>query len=411
MGKHRLRFLCLMAVVLFSGCAGMHQQVDFQAIDLNAKLQEGHFLQKVDNFAVILDASQSMTEPDQNRSKFLYAKEIASQLNQTIPDLKMGGALVSFGAINSPFGTRVVPVYGLTEYVKGDLDKAMQTVEWAGGLSPLASAMDRTKQTLEPAQGKLAVIIISDGKEIDNSPVALAAQMKEALGDRLCIYTVAVGDDPAGKRLLEQVAAKGQCGISVAADNIVGPQAMADFVEKVFLARDTDGDGVPDDMDECPDTPKEVKVDEKGCPFDTDGDGVYDYLDQCPDTPKGVKVDEKGCPFDTDGDGVHDYLDECPNTPMGVKVDEKGCPLDSDQDGVYDYLDQCPDTPMGVTVDNVGCPLDSDADGVYDYIDVCPDTPIGVKVNSVGCPLDSDKDGVYDYLDQCPDTPHGRHGG
>jgi len=34
------------------------------------------------------------------------------------------------------------------------------------------------------------------------------------------------------------------------------------------------------------------------CPvLDSDGDGVYDYLDKCPDTPRGVKVDKDGCPL------------------------------------------------------------------------------------------------------------------
>ncbi|WP_435550603.1 outer membrane beta-barrel domain-containing protein [Desulfobacterium sp. N47] len=88
---------------------------------------------------------------------------------------------------------------------------------------------------------------------------------------------------------------------------------------------------------------------------DTDGDGVYDSLDKCPDTPKGVKVDADGCPLDTDGDGVYDYLDKCPDTPKGVKVDADGCPLDTDGDGVYDYLDKCPDTPKGASVDSRGC--------------------------------------------------------
>jgi len=120
-------------------------------------------------------------------------------------------------------------------------------------------------------------------------------------------------------------------------------------------------------------------------PIDSDGDGVYDYLDQCPDTPTGVKVDDKGCPLDSDGDGVPDYLDQCPDTPRAAKADEKGCPLDSDGDGVYDYLDQCPDTPTGVKVDDKGCPLDSDGDGVPDYLDQCPRTPKGATVNEVGC--------------------------
>ncbi|MFP3870965.1 MAG: thrombospondin type 3 repeat-containing protein, partial [Syntrophobacteria bacterium] len=69
---------------------------------------------------------------------------------------------------------------------------------------------------------------------------------------------------------------------------------------------------------------------------DSDGDGVYDDVDVCPGTPKGVTVDEKGCPLDSDGDGVPDYQDRCPGTPAGVVVDSYGCPLDSDGDGVYD---------------------------------------------------------------------------
>ncbi|NLN60514.1 MAG: outer membrane beta-barrel domain-containing protein, partial [Deltaproteobacteria bacterium] len=60
---------------------------------------------------------------------------------------------------------------------------------------------------------------------------------------------------------------------------------------------------------------------------DSDGDGVIDRLDQCPDTPAGVIVDEVGCPIDTDRDGVPDYLDKCPDTPIELKVDKDGCPV------------------------------------------------------------------------------------
>ncbi|MBU1052453.1 MAG: outer membrane beta-barrel domain-containing protein [Proteobacteria bacterium] len=160
--------------------------------------------------------------------------------------------------------------------------------------------------------------------------------------------------------------------------------------EKETPKADSDGDGVYDYLDKCPDTPKGVRVDKDGCPPDSDGDGVYDYLDKCPDTPKGVEVDENGCPLDTDGDGVYDYLDKCPDTPKDVKVDEDGCPLDTDGDGVYDYLDKCPDTPKGVKVDENGCPpevcpQDTDGDGVFDPSDKCPNTPKAAKVDSRGC--------------------------
>jgi OmpA-OmpF porin, OOP family len=127
---------------------------------------------------------------------------------------------------------------------------------------------------------------------------------------------------------------------------------------------------------------------------DSDGDGVPDSRDACPDTPLGVKVDQFGCPLDSDGDGVPDYMDKCANTPTGVKVDATGCPLDSDGDGVPDYLDKCPNTPTGVVVDAAGCPLDSDGDGVPDYLDKCPNTPTGVQVDADGCPIKKDRDTV-----------------
>ena len=152
--------------------------------------------------------------------------------------------------------------------------------------------------------------------------------------------------------------------------------------------KDSDGDGVPDSKDMCPNTPAGVLIDEHGCPLDMDGDGVPDYLDKCPKTPEGVKVDKDGCPLDSDKDGVPDYLDKCPNTPEGIKVDKNGCPLDSDEDGVPDYLDKCPNTPEGVQVDKNGCPLDSDGDGVPDYLDKCPNTPKGAKVDKFGCEIE-----------------------
>ncbi len=69
-------------------------------------------------------------------------------------------------------------------------------------------------------------------------------------------------------------------------------------------------------------------------PKDSDMDGVTDNLDACPKTPRGTEVDERGCmkvapqpepEADTDGDGVVDSMDKCPGTPAGALVDESGC--------------------------------------------------------------------------------------
>src|SRR3989454_260546 len=96
-----------------------------------------------------------------------------------------------------------------------------------------------------------------------------------------------------------------------------------------------------------------------------------------------------GRPSDGDGDGVPDGVDQCPNTPAGAVVDAAGCPLDGDKDGVPDGLDKCPNTPPGTEVDAVGCTriADSDGDGVDDTKDKCPGTAHGTRVDAFGCPI------------------------
>ncbi|MCG8393055.1 MAG: OmpA family protein [Pseudomonadales bacterium] len=65
---------------------------------------------------------------------------------------------------------------------------------------------------------------------------------------------------------------------------------------------------------------------------DSDGDGVPDEQDQCANTAAGAQVDATGCELDDDGDGVVNSMDECPETPAGALVDEKGCQQYLDRD-------------------------------------------------------------------------------
>lgn len=192
---------------------------------------------------------------------------------------------------------------------------------------------------------------------------------------------------------------------------------------------DSDGDGVRDQDDSCPDTPEGVTVGASGCeiiePTDSDGDGVLNADDACPDTPANVVVDSVGCAVigpageDDDDDNVDNSQDNCPDTPFGAAVDDNGCApsqLDTDNDGVTDDIDACADTPSGVAIDAAGCPVsdpgagDADGDGVADDIDQCPDTPVAAIADANGCApgqLDSDNDGVANDIDDCPDTAAG----
>jgi OmpA-OmpF porin, OOP family len=184
-------------------------------------------------------------------------------------------------------------------------------------------------------------------------------------------------------------------------DNLFKLTAGLEFA--LGKAKDTDGDGVVDKKDKCPDTPAGVAVDVNGCPLDKDGDGIPDYKDECPDIAGLASLN--GCP-DKDGDGIADAKDECPDA-AGLKK-FNGCP-DTDGDGIPDAKDECPASAKGCAVDAKGCPLDTDKDGVIDCEDKCP-TVAGEKENK-GCPVikckDFDVSPVYFDFDKSKLRPEG----
>lgn len=121
---------------------------------------------------------------------------------------------------------------------------------------------------------------------------------------------------------------------------------------------DADGDGIADDVDQCPNDPEDIDgfQDEDGCPDpDNDADGVLDVNDGAPmdpEDPDGFE-DEDGVPDpDNDGDGILDVDDQCPNEAGDAA--NNGCPdPDRDGDGVPDRIDNCPDEAG--TPENHGC--------------------------------------------------------
>jgi OOP family OmpA-OmpF porin len=124
-------------------------------------------------------------------------------------------------------------------------------------------------------------------------------------------------------------------GMGLLPDEGANPDARA-FIGIVFEPNigDRDGDGLKDDVDECPAVPEDFDdfEDEDGCPeADNDRDGILDVDDLCPNEAedKDGFEDEDGCPdLDNDKDRIKDVDDRCPNEPEtynGVE-DQDGCP-------------------------------------------------------------------------------------
>lgn len=108
------------------------------------------------------------------------------------------------------------------------------------------------------------------------------------------------------------------------------------------------------------------------CNPDTDGDTVPNGVDNCPD-------DFNPGQEDSDGDGAGDPCDNC-------LTESNPDQADTDEDGPGDVCDNCPGT---TNPDQ----LDSDGDGPGDSCDVCPHDPLD----------DGDDDGFCSNVDNCPD--------
>jgi len=328
----------------------------FTPKDLKEKYDMDKYIQKTNHLYIILDASGSMAYMWKFRDKYTSAREILAYLNQTLPEIPISCTMRTFGKKLWTLESETMQVYSSDQYRTTAFAKALDNLNWPSGQTLLAQSLHETEQSLKSKSGHAAILIVSDGKDIDDNSLATVKAMKKSFGDRICVYGIHVGDNPDGYVYLDKMA-KQTCGFVEKVEDLTEPDAMAQFVNRVFYEEfiDTDGDGIADKNDSCPETPNEITVDKKGCPFDTDSDGIYDYLDQCKETPAGVVVDSIGCPIDTDEDSVPDYIDLCANTPKGSPVDKKGCIIDADSDGVFDHLDQCESTPKGARVDESGC--------------------------------------------------------
>ncbi|MEA3487481.1 MAG: OmpA family protein [Thermodesulfobacteriota bacterium] len=235
MKRNRFKSILIVFVVfLFAGCAGQQVRTDMSQFTPVSLEQESDNL-KVDNFLVILDTSASMNERHNGVSKFDQEKEAVRRMNQTIACLDVKGALRAFGQ-----GKDTTLLYGLTDYAASGFKEGLDKATHADGNSPLDAAIDGAGNDLQSASGTVALIIFSDAKKLDEALViASARKIKKAFGDRICIYTVLIGDDEAGEKLMREISGTGSCGFATNADSIFGAQDMADFSRKVFFGGST----------------------------------------------------------------------------------------------------------------------------------------------------------------------------
>jgi len=204
----------------------------------------------------------------------------------------------------------------------------------------------------------------------------------------------------------------GQCGCGVADTDSDG-DGVADCVDACPDADDNDdidGDGVPDTCDNCPNDANTDQV-------DSDGDGIANACDNCPDD---INADQA----DTDGDGLGNICDGglIGNAENGAALFSnfncRSCHGANGSGGIGPSILRISFAKLGNILRNSqtahtgGKLLDLSDQNIADLVaflgnttgDACPNDPNKVEPGQCGCGVadtDSDGDGVADCVDAC----------
>jgi OOP family OmpA-OmpF porin len=219
---------------------------------------------------LIVDSSQSVDEA------FPSEKALVESFVGAMPN-------GSYEAGGTAFGGYERQTQHLATFDRKTTSTNATALRHLGEGTPLDRVFGEVGKELQGKAGQAAVIVWSDGRPTDpvGRPLSdqkvldAASGLAKSYKGQVCIHTVQVGDDAAGAEFLRKLSATTGCGSSRSAASVMNVAALQNFEREVYFAaaardvaaapRDSDGDGVMDDKDQCPGTPQGVEVDSRGC--------------------------------------------------------------------------------------------------------------------------------------------------
>lgn len=237
----------LLSVCLLVGCASERTPAtfdEFLAEDLNDTLETGQYTLRFENFILIMDTSATMNkrylyeafDTDVVPTLFEVEKEIAKRLNQTLPDTKINAGIRTFGfGICQSWGFSAEWL-SIGPYSRQAFNEALESIECAGGGSPMEYAIEKASEDVELLNGRTGLIIISDGG-MSKAPFNAVVDLRRKYDKQVCVYTISLGKDYQSKVAMRRLAAFSGCGFSARAEDLADSEGMAKFVKRVFLKK------------------------------------------------------------------------------------------------------------------------------------------------------------------------------
>ena len=271
----------VLTLLLMIGCVTTPPRVLNYA---DANIREASTQASVDGFLMILDASSSMSRllepsPRTGPKGRDAVHGVATSMLSGIPNFDYASGVRSFGQGNCLPDGATSSLRDMQRFDRGDMQAAVDRISCSGGSSPLSKAFDAAIGDFAEVGGGKSVIVVSDGLNMAQDDIDAAAAMHAATG--ACIYAVHVGDDQGGLELLKAVVAVAGCGRVIHESELETSSQMSAFLHDALLKEHKAAAADP--------TPEVKPV------GDSDGDGVDDDRDRCPNTVAGAPVDADGC--------------------------------------------------------------------------------------------------------------------
>ena len=166
------------------------------------------------------------------------AQDLVANLNAAVPEAGFDSGLVVFGkGAGTCMGDGVArQVYGITEHVTADFQKALESIGCVRSTTPIADAVDVTSEALEEDTGDLAVFIVSDFRWSDGDAVLEGLDaLRKAHPGQVCVHAVRVGNAEIDADIVSQVGS-GDCGSAMSAGDLLGTGAMTTYVASKLMA-------------------------------------------------------------------------------------------------------------------------------------------------------------------------------
>jgi OOP family OmpA-OmpF porin len=224
----------------------------------------------VDHSILLIDSSGSISR----REQFPNEKALVQSLVSSMPAGKYEAGAIEFGGVERD-------THSLGTFDRAALGEYAGDLEYLSEGTPIDKAFAEAGTVLAGKGDHAAITVVTDGLPTDvvGRPVpeeqVLDAAKAAAKGykGKVCIHTVQVGSDSAGTAFLQKLSKVTGCGSHRSASSLGSAAAIQDFQSDVYFAAapvaavdgDDDGDGVLNSKDRCPNTPKLVRVDERGC--------------------------------------------------------------------------------------------------------------------------------------------------